>query len=260
MALYRRVFSIADIATVHHEFARTIRLAETVEAAFTRAGRPGAYAATLRVLLDSYLEFNRGLDRVADRAAVDAKADILRVLKTRRKRPDTGQGPHLRGAIICRPIKDFGTLGTGEVGIADIDRLDRVVNPFGPQYGPYWRAIEEGTTKHVGRQVHGAFFGKGLGSGPFAPSQADFRRHPVFVTSAQGRGLFADAGFQGGFGKQGGGGGRRMTIGRPIEPQHFIRDGADAAEVVWRAGIAAVQARAIKQLQVVAGAPPRLRP
>lgn len=251
MALYRRVFTVPDVAKVHQEFLATIRTFEAVEAAWAKAGRPGVAVGTVRTLRAAYLDFNRGLDQLAETTAADATRRIKAILALRQKRPDSGMGTHLRNAIICRPIKDFGPLGTGEVGIADIAVLDRIVNPFGPQYGPYWRAIEEGTRRHVGRQVQGAFFGRGLGSGPFAPNPADFRRHPIFVTSAQGVAMAQDIGVQGGFGKRGGRGGRRMTIRRPIDAQHFIRDGANLVEPAWRAGLARVEGRAMREIGAV---------
>lgn len=251
MALYARAFSVPDVAIRHQQFVRAITTFQAAEAAWARAGRPGVAAATVRTLQVAYADFNRDLDALAIQTAADAKRRIVGILALRQKRPNTGMGPHLRGHIVCRPIKDFGTLGTGEVGIADIAILDTVVNQFGPQYGPYWRAIEEGTRKHVGRKVAGAFFGSDMGSGPFDPNPGDFRRHPVFVTRAQGRAVRKDAGFTGGLGKKGGAGGRRMTIRRPIDPQHFIRDGANLVEPRWRAGVERVELQAIRAIASV---------
>lgn len=251
MAVYRRVFSFPSVGTIHEEFVAAIATFEAVEAAWAAAGKPGVAIATVDRLRLSYLEFNRSLDAVARDTSVAAKARIVGILKLRQKRPGTGLGPHLAGAIRCRPIKDFGNLGTGEVGIADIATLDAVVNPFGPQYGPYWRAIELGTRRHVGRQVVGAFFGTGLSGGPFAPDPSQFRAHPVFVTSSQGADVFGGLGFGGGFGVAGGKGGRRMTIRRAIDPEYFIRDGATLASREWRARMLAVEDAAIRQLRPV---------
>lgn len=251
MALYRRVFSVPDVAVRHQQFVTAIKTFQAAEAAWARAGRPGVAAATVRTLQVAYADFNADLDRLAIQTAADAKKRIIGILALRQKRPNSGMGPHLRGHIVCRPIKDFGTLGTGEVGIADIAVLDTVVNQFGPQYGPYWRAIEEGTRKHVGRKVAGAFFGTGMGSGPFDPNPADFRAHPVFVTRAQGRAVRQSAGFSGGLGKRGGAGGRRMTIRRAIDPQWFIRDGANLVEPHWRAGVARIELKAMRAIAAV---------
>lgn len=246
MPNYVREFVIADIADVHDLFIRNVKVYEEVERRYAALGQPGMGAATVRLMLRAYADFNRNLDQVAADTAADAKRRILSILALRQKRPNTGMGPHLRGAIVCRPLK-LG-IGTGAVGIADVDRLNAVTNPFGPQYGPYWRAIEEGTRRHVGRRITGAFFGTGLGSGPFRPNPGDFRRHPIFVTSAQGAREFADAGFSGGFGPKGGKSGGRMRIRRAIDPQHFIRDGAKLAEIRWRREIARVQAQAMREI------------
>jgi hypothetical protein len=250
VALYRRVFSVPDVAVRHQEFLAAIKTAEAVEAAWARAGKPGVAAGTVRTLRAAYLDFNRGLDQLATDTAAEARRTIVSILKAKQKRPTTGMGAHLSTAIVCRPIHDFGSLGTGEVGIADIQLLDRVVNPFGPQYGPYWRAIEQGSTRAVGRTLIGGFFSTGLAAGPFAPDPNQFRRHPIFVTGAQGRAAYGGAGHSGGFGAQGGGG-KLMKIRRRIEPQHFIRDGADLVEVRWRAGLAAVEQRAMREIAAV---------
>ena len=119
---------------------------------------------------------------------------------------------------------------TGEVGIADVDELDKVVNPLTPSAGPYWETQEYGYSGHVGRKIHGLFFGPGLSGGGEVPNpsyKGGGGPHPIFVAGP-------------------GGGG---TIDEPIQPRRFIQKGAKAGEADWLAGLKVVEARAIAALR-----------
>lgn len=252
MALYKRTFTAPRIAEVHLLFRDAIRAAEEAEAAWAAVGQPGAADATRRELLRAYAEFNAGLNTIARDTAKLATAETKAALKASRRRPDTGMTPHLATAIVSRPLRRFGALATGEVGVADIEVLDAVVNPVSPQYGPYWRAQEDGTLHQAGRVVYGGFYGSGGAPGPFKPDPA-FRSpakgpHPVFISTHNARGILSSAGFSGGPGKQGGAGGGKMTIGVELPARHFIRKGANAALAQWRTDIAALQANVDKRI------------
>jgi hypothetical protein len=104
------------------------------------------------------------------------------------------------------------------------------------------------------------FFFKGGMSDP-SPPQSIYAGgggpHPIFVSAAGQRSLYGGLGFSGGAGPRGGVGGYG-TIGKEIEGRHFIRDGADAALVDWRAGLRSVEQRAIASLQGLTRPTPRL--
>lgn len=256
MALYRRTLTLPDVAGLHLRFNRAIRLAEENEAIYARAGQPQVAAATRRELLRAYADFSRGLDLIAKETAKLATRAVKAELASSRRRPDTGHTPHLRNAIISRPLRRFGTVATGEVGIGDIEVLDAVVNPYGPQYGPYWRAQEQGTTHQAGRVVYGGFYGSGGAPGPFKPDTA-FRSpnqgpHPVFISTHAARGALSAAGFGGrGPGAKGGAGGGKMTISVELQPRRFIAKGAAVAAAQWRADLARLEQATDRRLAAV---------
>ncbi len=247
MPRYKRIFS-TDIAHTQVAIAQTAALADRLERL-----QPGTGAATAARMRKVLLDLNRGLDTIARDTAVEADKAINRhITKTKTGRPVTGNKPNLRSSIKSRPLGRHGPISTGEVGIADIDVLDALVNPRYPQYGPYWRAQEQGTKGQKGRIVYGGFYGAGLSGGPYRPAMADYRKHPIFVSTRVSGAAYASLGFRGGAGRRGGKGGGKMEIGAEIKPRWFIRDGANEAEIIWRAKIAALEQRARKDLLVAA--------
>ena len=246
MPVYVREFVIDRVGQVHLAYGQAIALAEQVEREYARLGRPGRGQATARELRRAYATFNDELDAVAKATARDAQQRMRAQLRATRKRPETGVAPHLLAALKARSEHPLGKLATGVVGVADVAELDKVVNPLGPQYGPYWRAQEEGTTRHVGRTVYGFFTRRGYGEPWARPDPSQNRRHPIFVPGATVRALGARTAR--GPGSRGGRGGK-MTIRNPIEARHFIRDGAAAAEAEWRRAIANVEAAAVARLR-----------
>lgn len=247
MPRYKRIFS-TDIAHTQVAILECIKLAERLEKL-----QPGTGAATAARYRKVLLELNRGLNDIARETAIEADKAIGRwITKTKSGRPLTGNKPNLRSSIKSRPLHRHGrSIGTGEVGVADIDILDELVNPRYPQYGPYWRAQEQGTKNQKGREVYGGFYGKGLSSGPFKPAAAESRRHPLFVSARVAGAAYASLGFRGGPGARGGKGGGKMIIGEELKPRRFIERGANEAELIWRAKIAALEQRARKDLLVV---------
>lgn len=224
MAFYRTGFVVVDIAETHVRFNRIIRQL-SVRRARSRAARAALTAMREEVLV-VYGQFNRELNQLALRAALDADSEIRRQLAQTRVRPARGLRPRLEDAIKSRPTPPG--LPTGGVGVADIDELDKVVNPITPGYGPYWRAIEEGTDKHLGRRIHGLFFASGgpAGAGGVPPDPSEFRQHPVFIAGPGGAG----------------------TIQRAIKPHHFIARGKKIAGARWLGQLRAIERTAISRL------------
>jgi len=243
MANYVRIFSVNNVAEIHKGYLDGIRLAREIEGTYLRAGnatRAAAAGATLRELQRAYADFNADLDRVAKETAANARKAIRHQIAATRVRPDTGNGPHLRDVIRARPIHRFGIIATGEVGVADVDVLDALVNPNTPQYGPYWRSQEYGY-QFRGKQltgVIGGFYGPGFGSGPFRADSRYAGRpgpHPLFLPGAVAGGIAASVGHSA---PKGGG---LVVFSTPLKRRGFIAKGADAAEVVWRAQLARVE-------------------
>lgn len=225
--------------------------------AFTRAdrnlvrrGQKPRYAATRIEISLIRRDLQRGLDDVAARTALRFDSHAKQNLKRKQVRPDTGTVPHLRTLIKSRPIKAGAGNIIGAVGLASIQQLDKAINPIG-SYGPYWRAQEFGTGGDIdrrtgtrvksqkGRKVTGYFFGKGGAGVGSTPNQAEFRDHPVFISGrlgAAGRGPR-------------GGKGRRMVIGRDIEPKRFLRDAVDTARVEYARGVGGVQRTSVNRMR-----------
>ena len=153
MPVYVREFVIDRVGQVHLAYGQAIALAEQVEREYARLGRPGRGGATARELRRAYATFNDELDAVAKATARDAQQRMRAQLRATRKRPETGVAPHLLAALNARPERPLGKLATGVVGVADVAELDKVVNPLGPQYGPYWRAGRRG--HHPPRRTNG---------------------------------------------------------------------------------------------------------
>lgn len=224
MAHYRTGFQVLGVLAVHEQFIETQLFLR--RAALNPRRRTLALAELARVE-KAHLQLGRELEGLAQRSAADAETEIRRQLQKTRKRPDTGLRPHLRDAIVARPEGPGGfRVPTGEVGIADVDELDKVVNPLTPDAGPYWRTQELGSTAHLDRQIHGLFFGPGATGGGEEPDPGQFRVHPVFIAGAGGLG----------------------TIQRPIVARHFIAKGARIAGRRWLAQLKVIQARALSNL------------
>lgn len=119
-------------------------------------------------------------------------------------------------------------LGPGAVGIGSLGEMDTVVGTDGR---PYWRTQEYGSDHNVGRIIYGLFQPGGA-----APSQEDFRKHPVFQPGAEGGGA--------------------MIIRRPIPARHFMRDGAGVAESFRARELGQLEDQAIGEIRVLRAALP----
>lgn len=117
----------------------------------------------------------------------------------------------------------------GAVGIADMDRLDKIAADQAGQ--PYWRAQELGSDHLVGKRISGYFQ-----PGQAAPDKASFRSHPVFQPDPTGP---------------------PMLIQRPIAARHFIADGARVADQARLAAFRTIDRNAVAEMRaIVAGSHP----
>lgn len=256
--MYQRTFTSSNIGVVHREFGEILALARKVDTERRALGLPPSTAATQRIIRQAYLKFNERLDAHAATTAAKATAEIRARLRATQRRQDTRNAPHLSGGVRSRALHRFGGLATGEVGVADEDELDKIVNPTSPQYGPYWRAQEFGTggggvPSQLGRVIRGYFYGPGL-TDPTPPRSiyaGGGGPHPIFVSAKAQRAIYGSLGFSGGGGARGGVGGYG-TIEHEIQARHFIRDGANRAEAEWRRGMAQIESDAIRSLAPVA--------
>jgi hypothetical protein len=226
MARYKTGMVIVDVLETHRKFDRVlVRLSQL---ALNPRIRRFAQRERRKVLL-AYDQFNRDLETLAQRTAQQVDLEIQRQLARTAKRPDTRTKPHIRDHIVSRPSRLAG-IPTGWVGTADIDELDKVVNPLSPGYGPYWRTQEEGYTGHVGRRIHGLFFGAGM-SGGGEPPRAVYRGgggpHPIFVASPIGG---------------------PGVIQESIAPRRFIANGNKIVGVKWLAQLKAIERAAIARM------------
>lgn len=222
MATYKTGLVVVDAFETHRKYGEILALLARAKSPIARRMRDD--------VLRSYAQFNRDMEALAQRTSVDATRQIQQRLKRTAKRPDNRLRPHIKDHIVCRPANRTGfRIPTGEVGIADVDELDKVVNPLSPQFGPYWRTQEEGFAGHVGRTIHGAFFGPGLTGGGERPRSA-FKGgggpHPIFVPGPGGAG----------------------TIDEPIQARHFIADGKNDVARTWLAQLQGIERRAIRAL------------
>lgn len=181
--------------------------AAKVEAKLQRIPTPLA-RAKLVMLRGAMATARRQMRAVeADTARYATKAIRNRVRATQRRPGGSGR---LAGGVVSRPVPS--PFPAGSVGIADIDVLDRRVvgaansgrYPGTAGRQPYWQAQDEGSTHLVGRQMVGFFM-----PGMSRPSPSRSRQHARFVTARAGG---------------------PMTVKRPIEARHFLRDGANDAE------------------------------
>lgn len=235
---YRRIFVIADIASVHREFQ--LAIAECVRvnsAARGRGARPPAQAIE-RQLRREHALFQQRLDALAVKTAATATTAIQRRLKQTARRPSTGEKPGLHNLIRSRPLPRIAGFATGAVGVADQAVLERAVDPDYPQFGTYWLAQELGTRKHIGRTIRGYFGTAGFADIEVPRSQysGGSGPHPVFSPLIVG--------------PRGGRGGPGL-IRHEIHARHFVRDGANAARATWQADLRAIEASTIRDLAAV---------
>lgn len=244
MATYVRGFVIPEVGDVHIAYKRAIAIAlENVTLAVRAGVAAGLAKEQLATLEAGYRVFQSNLQAAAVTAAAAATVEMRDKFRATVKRVlTTGEGPSLIALLVARPLTIPG-FATGAVGIADTQLLGTAINP-NSRYGTYWRTQEYGTDAdspegHIpgqeGRVIFGAFSGGGETSAPDSAFAGGGGPHPIFISHKDSP---SDTP---GFG----------TIGMEIAGRHFIRDGADAALLKWRADIARTQSEAIDALSQV---------
>lgn len=264
MATYARIFVLVDVAHVYEEFTQTLDAVRLGIRAARDPARKRGLQATEKEIQAVLLQYSRGLDSLALKSSKLAEKSMKSAFDATksRTRGRTGKKPGLRSKLDARPLRLPGLSGgTGMVGVANVNSLNKLTNEFSPGYGTYWRAQEFGTgtnevPSQVGRVIQGFFVGAGGGGDPERPNAA-YRGgggpHPIFISAKSQRAVFSAAGFAGrGAGQRGGVGGLG-TIGREIQGRHFIRDGANRARDVWQAEIRSNENRALTALGAIAG-------
>lgn len=155
-----------------------------------------------------------------------ADAAIQGALSATQKRPDTGRN-RLEDAIESRAV--ISAPAGGAVGVADFDKLES--DAVGDDGEPYWRAQEAGSSHLVGKRISGFFQ-----PGQSAPSQSEFRTHPIFQPDP---------------------GGKPMFVQRPIEARNFIREGVVAADSTRLGLFRTIDRTAVAEMRaIVAGSHP----
>lgn len=192
-------------------------------ARFLAAGARTQAAEVARVFAATQAEFTQ-IERDITAMATQRIKDKIRQSA---KRPHAGGVTgEMSSHVISQPIASYPSIAG--VGVALYSELDKTVNPNSASREPYWRTQEYGYSGHVGRVLHGLYFGAGFGGGGVPANPAEFRQHPLF--------------------RPGGKGTPPMTIRKPIEARFFLRDGAAEAEAAWRLRIRAADARVARSL------------
>ena len=195
-----------------------------------RNGLDALFAGVANILLGLL----RDLNAVSQQFARVADEQIeLRIEATRApNRPPWGE---MATHIISEP----GPPGTGSVGVAKLDELDKIRNPSG--YGPFWIAQEFGT---------GVVMDYGPYAGNEIPEQAGRRIFGTFYESEeppeaaqQGLGVGTDMYFLP-MGSAPGLG--RISVELP--GRHFLRDGITEAGREYVAAINAIQQKWMNEL------------
>jgi hypothetical protein len=204
-----------DYTTIHTAsgHAAVLRAVLLLERTLTADGSP-AQAKLVRI---AFLEFEREVLAVAQRTAVLAEAEVKAAEIGSRVRPDSGGG----GDARLNPGVGRSTALRAVPGSVGVNHEDSNVD--------WWWTNEFGYAGHIGRRIQGYFFNSGF-AGASAPDPSRFREHPLF---------------QMGKGGPKGGKGRRGEIRKPIPDRHFVRDGANAVEPGWRAGLQAAERRLV---------------
>lgn len=248
MAVYRRMFVVQNVVSIHRLFLQTLELARVADRQLSASGLPPQNVALIAAVNTAYADYKKGLDSIAVRAAVTANSRIREVLANTQVRTDTGLSPHLRDRIVSRPLPPIAGFVTGAVGIADEAVLERAGGASG--WAAYWKAQEYGTGSRevrtiIGNMLRGYFYDRGF-TGPTVPAQALFRHHPVFAPGPPIGGRTPGLGFG------------RGIVQRDIVGRHFVQKGADAAQAEYLASMRALETATIAELSGISGARARV--
>lgn len=243
-------YNHTDVALVYREFQLTLR--ELRKLALRVSGkRKAAVEAQIVEVQLVQSRYVRDMEKVASVGAAAATKSVRQVFDQTRTPRSAGQASRLRKSLTARPAKF--ALPTGNVGIGDVDLMDRVTNPFSPGFGSYWLAQEIGTGAHdketgvtIKSQLHRRLFGfftDRSGGGNVDIPRAGGGTHARFISASSPGAVQGPRGGAGGPGE----------ISREIRGRHFLRDGRNAAYDVWVAQIRQADTRAIRSLQGLIG-------
>jgi hypothetical protein len=218
---YTRIFSQIDRARTLA--VRANRLGDQITARDLEL-----LAARLEAIALQFNDLELGVARKTALRADQAIRQRIDATRVRPRRPG-GKSGQLSSRIKSEPLPSR-PLALGQVGIARMEELDKVVNPDFPNAKAYWRAQEYGYdfSQHP-RDKRGNVAIRGFFQPGNAPANGgQFRQHPYFET-AQGA--------------------PRMVIRRPVPARHFLRDGTDNAVNYWHAEQQAVQRTIVAELR-----------
>lgn len=185
-----------------------------------------------RLLVKHLAEMEKKIKAAEFLVAQETDNFVKARIKSTQVRPDNPHGPRLIGAIESRPIK-FPLLPALAVGAVDIQILNKATTRPGASK-PYWRSQEYGSSHLVGRSLIGFFQ-----PGRARPSQAQFRRHPIFESNSEGA---------------------KVTIQRPIEERAFLRSGVMQGALFRRRIWREIEIQALQEVrQIISAGGPTTR-
>lgn len=215
---YSAVLATKGLADLEAETIKTVE--------FLRADGTPAQA---QVVAHAYERLLTRLKEIARETAVHAEAYIREEELASRVRPNptnSGEASLQDDLGQSRPLDAV----EGSVGINYEPVLYDTV--------PWWWTQEEGYSGHIGRVVHGFFYSAGF-TGASAPSQAEFREHPLFRaegpqrdSNSYGPDHDLQSPRKGLKGERPG-----MRIERPIPARRFVQKGAQRVENEWHAKV-----------------------
>lgn len=208
-----------------------------VTAAEVALARPGGGARATSIAIDLLItDMQARVDAAAAKAALTASSRAVAQVQATAVRPDTAtavsKGTKLASSISARPIllPGFTLRGLGAVGVGNVGELEAgTINPFVNSDKGYWQAQEDGSSHLVGKTLYGVFM-----PGDSQPSGALFRVHPVFEYRTKG----STPRF-------------KMVVNKPIQPRHFLKDGAGDGYALRKKEFAAIQAYAVTRMRTI---------
>lgn len=194
-------------------------------AQYMAAGAPAQALECARI----FVRMDDRLRALAQRIAVYADEEIVKILKSQQIRPDTDKGTRLEDLVKSRAVPSSPSVAAVQVGL--LDELNKARRSSGK---PYWLAAEFGyqwTHPTHQRGIVGFFQ-----PGNVLPGAGGL--HPAFTPNRAGK---------------------RMKPRRDLEPKRFLSGGTDRAAEEWLKGIAIIQTDAVRAIQRLLGATPASR-
>jgi hypothetical protein len=245
VAHWHKALIYDDVDTVLTATAQMIAGLKRFDARSRKVGFSSAPTLAAQRALGRYV---RQLEEISREMAIVSEQAMRQQFKDSRRRDQSGiktGREALLPNLVSRPVR-LGGLMLGSVGIADVERMDRVINPLmrtAAGRKPYWRAQEYGSAHLVGKQLRGMFYDTG-GVNPTRPGAGSGQ--PIFLTNAAIKAWGADPG------ESASGGRATMLVRNPIRPKGFIAAGVKAAVGPWNAKISAAEGELLRELRALA--------